>query len=56
MKIMFHLVEICGKELGKCLDIVTADGKWSEVTALHSYWRYTTVSINFSAQRRARTI
>jgi hypothetical protein len=27
MKIMFHLVEICGKELGKCLDIVTADGK-----------------------------
>jgi cytochrome P450 len=27
MKMMFHLVEICGKELGKYLDVVTADGK-----------------------------
>jgi hypothetical protein len=27
MKMMFHLVDFCGKELAHCLDEATADGK-----------------------------
>jgi cytochrome P450 len=28
MKMMFYLVDICGKELADCLEIATADGKF----------------------------
>jgi hypothetical protein len=36
MKMMFYLVEICGKELEKYLHVVTADGKWYQATSYTS--------------------